>query len=101
MSIPASSQRWSWTERWRRSIGNTASNRSLAMRLLALALLLLPALLTRPAAAEGVEDFYRGKSISMLVASGVGGGYDVYARGFARNVTKHLPGNPVIIVKNM
>jgi tripartite-type tricarboxylate transporter receptor subunit TctC len=71
------------------------------MRLRVLALLLLPFVVTPPAHADGVEDFYRGKSISMLVASGVGGGYDVYARGFARYVTKHLPGNPVIIVKNM
>jgi tripartite-type tricarboxylate transporter receptor subunit TctC len=71
------------------------------MRLLALALLLLSALLVRPALADGVEDFYRGKSIGMLVASGVGGGYDLYARAFARTVTKHMPGNPVIVAKNM
>ncbi len=47
------------------------------------------------------EDFYKGKTITMIVASGVGGGYDVYARAFARHATKHIPGNPNIIAKNM
>ena len=40
--------------------------------------------LTGAAAADPVADFYKGKSITMLVASGVGGGYDTYARVFAR-----------------
>lgn len=54
-----------------------------------------------PARAQSAEDFYRGKTITMLVASGVGGGYDAYARTFARYATKHIPGNPTIIAKNM
>ena len=54
-----------------------------------------------PAQADPVADFYRGKSITMLVASGVGGGYDTYARVFARYATKHIPGAPTIIAKNM
>jgi hypothetical protein len=33
----------------------------------------------------------------MLVASGVGGGYDTYARAFARHALKHLPGVAAII----
>ena len=37
----------------------------------------------------------------MLVASGVGGGYDTYARAFARHALKHLPGVAAIIAKNM
>ena len=52
--------------------------------------------LTQPA-----ELFYRGRSITMLVASGVGGGYDTYARAFARHALKHLPGVAAIIAKNM
>ena len=67
----------------------------------AIGALLLLGLAAQPAAADGVEDFYRGKTITMLVASGVGGGYDVYARSFARYATRHLPGNPVIVAKNM
>lgn len=54
-----------------------------------------------PAQADPVADFYRGKSITMLVASGVGGGYDTYARVFARYAPKFIPGNPNIIAKNM
>jgi len=51
--------------------------------------------------AQTVEEFYRGKSITMLVGGGAGGGYDTYARIFARHVTKHIPGNPNIVAKNM
>jgi tripartite-type tricarboxylate transporter receptor subunit TctC len=53
------------------------------------------------AVAEPVEDFYRGKQIVLLVASGVGGGYDTYARAFARHVGAHIPGNPGIVPKNL
>ena len=47
------------------------------------------------------EDFYKGKTITMIVASGVGGGYDVYARAFARHAVKHIPGRPNFVAKNM
>ena len=51
--------------------------------------------------AQTVEEFYRGKSITMLVGGGAGGGYDTYARVFARHLSRHIPGNPNIIAKNM
>ena len=51
--------------------------------------------------AQTVEEFYRNKSITMLVGGGAGGGYDTYARVFARNLSRHIPGNPNIIAKNM
>jgi tripartite-type tricarboxylate transporter receptor subunit TctC len=54
-----------------------------------------------PAFADPVADFYKGKSITMLVASGAGGGYDTYARVFARHAIKYIPGTPNIIAKNM
>lgn len=54
-----------------------------------------------PVLADPVADFYKGKSITMLVASGAGGGYDTYARVFARHAIKYIPGNPNIIAKNM
>jgi tripartite-type tricarboxylate transporter receptor subunit TctC len=53
------------------------------------------------APAQTVEEFYRGKSITMLVGSGAGGGYDTYARIFARHMSRHIRGNPAIIAKNM
>jgi len=58
-------------------------------------------LATVPAQAQTVEDFYRGRQITMLVAGAVGGGYDTYARVWARHAVKHIPGNPAIVAKNM
>jgi tripartite-type tricarboxylate transporter receptor subunit TctC len=49
----------------------------------------------------GAEDFYAGKSITFIVGSGVGGGYDLQARLTARHLGKHIPGHPAIIVQNM
>jgi tripartite-type tricarboxylate transporter receptor subunit TctC len=54
-----------------------------------------------PARAQAVEDFYKSQPITMLVGSGAGGGYDVYARAFARHWTNHIPGHPNIIPKNL
>ena len=53
------------------------------------------------AQAPGVEAFYKGKQITLLVGSGAGGGYDAYARSFARYFGKHVPGQPNVIVKNL
>jgi len=52
------------------------------------------------AAAGEVEDFYKGKRITMLVGSGPGGGYDTYARLVARHMGRHIPGNPKFITQN-
>jgi tripartite-type tricarboxylate transporter receptor subunit TctC len=54
-----------------------------------------------PARAESVEDFYRGRDITLIIASGVAGGYDTYARVFARHFAEHVPGRPAIIPKNI
>jgi len=51
-----------------------------------------------PAAAA---EFYAGKSIDFEVGADVGGGYDIYARTLARHMSRHIPGNPTIVVKNM
>ena len=52
-------------------------------------------------AEDGVEAFYRGKTITITVGSAVGGGYDTYARLVARHLGKHVPGNPAIVVQNI
>src|SRR5262245_49335356 len=62
---------------------------------------LLLVLAASGASAQSVEEFYRGKQITMLVGSGAGGGYDVYARVWARHAVKHIPGNPAIVAKNL
>src|SRR4051812_15427166 len=52
------------------------------------------------ASAQSVEDFYKGKPITMLIGGGAGGGYDVYYRALARHMGKHIPGQPTFIPKN-
>jgi len=47
------------------------------------------------------HDFYKGKTIRLIVGLPPGGGYDLYSRVIARHMGKHIPGNPTIIVENM
>jgi tripartite-type tricarboxylate transporter receptor subunit TctC len=54
-----------------------------------------------PAHAAGPEDFYRGKTVSLVIGYSVGGGYDAYARLLARHLGRHIPGNPSIVAQNM
>jgi tripartite-type tricarboxylate transporter receptor subunit TctC len=56
---------------------------------------------TRTAAAEPIADFYKGKTITVLIGVGVGGEYDLHARMVARHLGKHIPGNPTIVPQNM
>ena len=53
------------------------------------------------ACADDVADFYRGKTVTIYVASSTGGGYAIYAQLSARHLAKHLPGNPNIVVSYM
>lgn len=53
------------------------------------------------AADNPVEAFYRGKTVTVVVGYGAGGGYDLYARTLARHLGRHIPGNPVVVVVNM
>jgi tripartite-type tricarboxylate transporter receptor subunit TctC len=59
------------------------------------------ALANTPVQAQSVEDFYRGKRLTLTVGYGPGGGYDVFARLLARHLGRFLPGNPAVIVQNM
>ena len=59
------------------------------------------ALQTAPVHAQSVADFYRGKSIELLVGAAAGGGYDVAARLIANHMVRHILGNPAIVVRNM
>jgi tripartite-type tricarboxylate transporter receptor subunit TctC len=54
-----------------------------------------------PAQADGVADFYKGKTVSLVVGSSTGGGYDAMARAVSRFIGRHLPGNPTVVVRNM
>jgi len=52
------------------------------------------------ARADSVEDFYRGKNVTMVIGYSVGGGYDLYGRLVARHLGKHIPGQPNIVPQN-
>jgi len=54
-----------------------------------------------PVAKADDADFYRGKTLTLLIGSGVGGGLDQVARAVARHLGKHVPGNPTVVPKNM
>jgi tripartite-type tricarboxylate transporter receptor subunit TctC len=53
------------------------------------------------AQADAVADFYKGRTVTVVVSSSAGGGYDTLARAVARHIGKHLPGHPVFVVRNM
>jgi tripartite-type tricarboxylate transporter receptor subunit TctC len=68
----------------------------------ALAAAVLSALLSAPPShAQPVADFYRGKTLRMIIGYGPGGGYDIYGRLVAEFLPRHLSGNPTIITQNM
>ncbi len=52
-------------------------------------------------AQDSVEAFYRGKTITMMIGSNPGGGYDAYGRLFGRHISKYIPGRPLIVPSNM
>ena len=51
--------------------------------------------------ADPVADFYRGKTVNILIGVNVGGGYDMEARLIGRFLGKHIPGNPTVVPQNM
>ena len=66
-----------------------------------LAVLLAEALVGSSAQADQVADFYRGKTVNILIGVYVGGGYDMEARLLARFIGKYIPGNPTVVPQNM
>ena len=53
------------------------------------------------AAAQPAADFFRGKTITMLIGYTSGGGYDLNARVLAKHMGRHIPGNPSVVPQNM
>jgi hypothetical protein len=53
------------------------------------------------ARAQTVTEFYRGKTVNVLIGVAVGGEYDLQARLVARHIGKHIPGNPNVVAQNM
>jgi len=71
---------------------------TLVRLLFLLAVVLVP---IRVNAAAADQDFYRGKTIRIVVGFAAGGGFDAYARIIARQMGRHIPGNPAMLVDNM
>ena len=69
-------------------------------RLLALTAALLALSIGR-VAAQDVGDFFKGRTIRIVVGFGPGGGYDLYARLLAKHLPAHIPGAPKVVVENM
>jgi tripartite-type tricarboxylate transporter receptor subunit TctC len=76
---------------------------SLLRRGIGLVLAALAFQVAGPAHAQGdpVAEFYKDKTVNILVGYGAGGGYDLYARVIAQFLGKHIPGQPSVIVQNM
>src|SRR5262245_38788301 len=54
-----------------------------------------------PTADESAADFYRGKSLNIVVGHEAGTGFDFFGRTLARHITRHLAGNPGSVPQNM
>jgi tripartite-type tricarboxylate transporter receptor subunit TctC len=65
------------------------------------ALLALTLLAPSAGRADPVADFYRGKTVTVLIGVAVGGEYDLHARLVGRYLGKYIPGNPTIVPQNM
>lgn len=57
--------------------------------------------LTMPVKAQSAEEFYKGKTLNIVVGASAGGGVDLFARLVGRHIGKFIPGNPTIVVQNM
>jgi tripartite-type tricarboxylate transporter receptor subunit TctC len=58
-------------------------------------------LCVQPAFAQSPAEFYRGKTVTLLISSATGGGYDTLARVIASHLGRHIPGTPQVVVRNM
>jgi tripartite-type tricarboxylate transporter receptor subunit TctC len=47
------------------------------------------------------QDYYAGKTVDFIIGGNPGGGFDIYARALARHISRHIPGHPAIVAKNM
>jgi tripartite-type tricarboxylate transporter receptor subunit TctC len=76
-------------------------NTKLLAILQTICLLVSGVLAVQPAAAQTVEQFYKGRTITLLVGLAPGGIYDISARLVSRHLPRFIPGQPTIIVQNL
>ena len=71
------------------------------MRAFALAMVGIASFANPAPAQPAVADFYKGKTIAIVMGTGPGGSYDLYGRIIAEHLSRHIPGNPNIIIEHM
>jgi tripartite-type tricarboxylate transporter receptor subunit TctC len=81
--------------------GPEAIMRSALASLTCAAVVAFGALGAVPAHAQAVAEFYKGKTVTLIISSAAGGGYDTLARTIANHLGKHIPGSPAVIIRNM
>lgn len=57
--------------------------------------------LVAASAQASTHEFFKEKTVRIIVGFSPGGGFDIYSRTIARHLGKHIPGNPTIVVENM
>ena len=57
--------------------------------------------LSRAASAQSVEDFYKGKTVTIMIGYGPGGTDDVWARLIGKYMGEHIPGKPNVVSTNV
>jgi tripartite-type tricarboxylate transporter receptor subunit TctC len=81
--------------------GKEVAMRRVLPRLAGIFVALLAAGPSLAAEQNEVANFYRGRTVTIVVGYSPGGGYDLYARMLSRHMSKYIPGRPTIIVQNM
>jgi tripartite-type tricarboxylate transporter receptor subunit TctC len=74
-------------------------NKSISASVLTLAATL--ALAAPASAQQSVESFYKGATVTVLIAGTPGGGFDAYSRLMAQHLPRFLPGHPNMVAQNM
>jgi len=59
------------------------------------------AVFTAPSSAQSVAEFYKGKTVTILMGTQPGGSYDLYGRVIGEHLSRYIPGNPTIIMEHM
>ncbi len=54
-----------------------------------------------PARAQSAAEPFAGKTVTLIIGFGIGGGYDLWGRTLGRHIAKHLPGKPTVVPQNM
>jgi tripartite-type tricarboxylate transporter receptor subunit TctC len=73
-----------------------ACRKSLFVAVLAMTIVGAPAV-----RAEPIADFYKGKTIRVIIGTGIGGSYGVYAQLVARHFGRFIPGSPTVVMQSM